>query len=221
MSAIVSTISKSIPTARPKIQIVSKIDFRIEELPSGKKAQLIREGHPTFTGKAEEVRARGRELEKENATWIVSCRGFPTTEHVSEEAAEEAAERIRKASAVTYTTKLLPASKGLVIVPKLLSLFGEALTALFMTGDGAVPELLKNPKIVASIVARLAERAAETNGLRVLQDLMVGVQADKVRIGEAEVPGSVEEHFDTHFAGRFGHMVEVALWVAQENFLEP
>jgi len=151
----------------------------------------------------------------------VSCRGWASSEHATEEAAELEVERIRRASAVTYTTKLLPASRGLVIVPRILSLFGEALTALFMTGDGAVSELLKNPKVIAGIISRLAERAAETNGLRVLQDLMSGVQADKVRIGEAEVPGSVEEHFDTHFAGRFGHMVEVALWVAQENFLEP
>jgi hypothetical protein len=227
MSAIVTEISKSIATARVRVtQVqVEEIDFRVEAVGPNKakqkKFQLIRTGHPTVTGTEEQIRKQARELGLSGSVWRVSCRGYADQDYPTEELADAAADKIRAASSVHYTTKLLPASKGLVIVPMIISLFGEALTALFMAPEGTVGELIKNPKVVAAVVSKLAERASERNGLSVLRDLMIGLRADKVRIGEAEVPGSVEEHFDTHFAGRFGHLVEVALWIAQENFLEP
>lgn len=222
MSAIVTEISKSIPTARVKVEASQTIDFRIEPLPGkGKRFQLIREGLPAITGPEEEVRKKAKALAKENTNWTVSARGYPTTQHASEEEADAAAERIRRSSSVLYTTKLLPASKGLVIAPRLIALFGEALTALFMAPEGTISEVIKNPKVIAIVVSKLAERASENNGLSVLRDLMIGLRCDKCRIGEVEVEGSVEDNFDTHFAGRFGHLIEVALWIAQENFLEP
>lgn len=131
-------------------------------------------------------------------------------------------ESSRTIGGITYTTKTLPASQGLVILPKLLALFGEALVGLFFaTEDETRDKLLEDPKVLAAIISSIAEKAAEDNGLLVLKDLMASTTADKVRVGEAEVPASVHAHFDHHFAGRYRHLMEVALWVGQANFFAP
>lgn len=131
-------------------------------------------------------------------------------------------EHSRVFDGVSYTTKTLPASAGLVIMPKLMALFGEALVGLFFaTEDEDREALLGDPKVLAAIISSIAEKAAETDGLMVLKDLLVSTTADAVRIGEAEVPASVHVHFDHHFAGRYRHLVEVCLWVGQCNFMAP
>jgi hypothetical protein len=131
-------------------------------------------------------------------------------------------EHSRTIAGIHYTTKTLPASVGLVIMPKLMALFGEALVGLFFaTDDESREALLEDPKVLAAVVSSIAEKAAESNGLLVLKDLLVSTTADKVAVGDAEVPGSVHTHFDGHFAGRYRHLVEVALWVGQANFFAP
>jgi hypothetical protein len=131
-------------------------------------------------------------------------------------------EHSRDFSGVTYTTKTLPASRGLVIMPKLMSLFGEALVGLFFaTSDEDREALLGDPKILAAVISSIAEKAAEADGLLVIKDLLADTHADKVRVGDAEVPASVHSHFDHHFAGRYRHLVEVAIWVGSCNFMAP
>ena len=123
---------------------------------------------------------------------------------------------------ITYSTKTLPASTGLVILPKLMNLFGEALTGLFFaTDDAERKELFEDPKVIAAAISTIAEKAAASDGLLVLRDLLSSTEADLVRVGEAEVPGSVFTHFDGHFAGRYRHLIEVALWVGSTNFAAP
>lgn len=123
---------------------------------------------------------------------------------------------------LAYTTRTLPATQGLVILPKIIALCGEALAGLFIaTDDQARRELLQDPAVVGRVIGTIAERAADSDGLLVLRDLLASTECDKIQIGEAEVPGSVAEHFDSHFAGRYQHLVSVALWVAQCNFIAP
>jgi hypothetical protein len=131
-------------------------------------------------------------------------------------------EHTRDFSGTTYTTRTLPASKGLIIMPKLMALFGEALVGLFFATDEKAREtLLEDPKILAAVIASIAEKAAETDGLLVIKDLLIGTRADKVKVGDVEVEGSVHDHFDEHFSGRYRHLVEVAVWVGTCNFMAP
>jgi hypothetical protein len=123
---------------------------------------------------------------------------------------------------IGYTTQTLPATKGLVILPKLLALFGEPVLKLFFVADeDQRAELLEDPATVAAILHEVARSAAEDNGLLVVKDLMVSTSSDKCRLSEdaaADIEGSVHTHFDTHFQGRYGHLVQVAMWVASSNF---
>ncbi len=131
-------------------------------------------------------------------------------------------EHTRDFSGTTYTTKSLAASKGLVIMPKLMALFGEALVGLFFaTSDEDRETLLSDPKVLAAVISSIAEKAAETDGLLVVKDLLIDTHADRVRVGDAEVPASVHAHFDHHFSGRYRHLVEVAIWVGSCNFMAP
>lgn len=131
-------------------------------------------------------------------------------------------EHTRDFSGTTYTTKTLAASRGLVIMPKLMALFGEALVGLFFaTSDEDRETLLSDPKVLAAVISSIAEKAAETDGLLVVKDLLIDTHADRVRVGDAEVPASVHAHFDHHFSGRYRHLVEVAIWVGSCNFMAP
>lgn len=121
---------------------------------------------------------------------------------------------------ITYKTHTLPTSRGLVVFPKLLALFGEPVLKLFFVagGDEERKSLLKQPQVLGSILSRVAENAAENDGLLVLRDLFEKTTADKVKIGDAEVEDSVHAHFDTHFQARYGHLLHVSMWVATVNF---
>lgn len=125
---------------------------------------------------------------------------------------------------IVYTTTTLPASDGLRIMPRLVALLGDALVGLiFATDEDQRDGLLEDPKILAAVVTGIATTAAESEvgGLMVIKDLLRTTQADRVAIGDAEVPGSVHTHFDLHFAGRYKHLVEVAMWVGRVNFFAP
>ena len=66
----------------------------------------------------------------------------------------------------------------------------------------------------------MAKRASESEvgGLLVVKDLLKSTTADKVRLGDAEIPGSVHEHFDIHFSANYQHLATVVMWVGQVNF---
>lgn len=121
----------------------------------------------------------------------------------------------------TYTTRTLPATEGLRILPRLIALFGEPVLKLMFTAEGDERgALLREPKVLAAVLHGMAENASETDGLLAVKDLLKATTADKVRIGEAEVEESIHTHFDTHFAGRYTHLATVAMWVASVNFIE-
>lgn len=123
---------------------------------------------------------------------------------------------------ISYTTTMLPARQGLAILPKLIALFGEPVLKLMFAADADQrAELIRDPKVMASILHSMAASASDGDGLLVIQDLFNATEADKVRIGDTTVSGNVAVHFDDHFAGKYGHLMNVALWVASVNFLGP
>ncbi len=123
----------------------------------------------------------------------------------------------------TYTTKTLPASEGLRLMPKIITLFGEKILALFVSTDEKQAEgLLKNPKVVAAMLVEMAEKAGESeDGWLVMKDLMKYTTCDKVQVGAVEGEGSVFKHFDDHFAGDYQHLLQVAMWVTHAGFTKP
>lgn len=145
---------------------------------------------------------------------------------------------------VTYTATTLPATKGLVLFPRLVSLFGDGIVSLVVASDelpddedtdsGDVFQRIiaklvvaaQSPSTLAMVLARVANTAADPEGifkgqgLLVLKQMLDGVTADKVRIGgDAETSGTnVLEFFDTHFQGRLKHLLAVCVWIGQINF---
>lgn len=131
-------------------------------------------------------------------------------------------EHIKLIDGITYTTRTLPATTGLVILPKLIALFGEPVLKIMFSTDGEERgALLSDPKIMAAVLHAMASNAADTDGLLVIKDLFRATSADKVKIGTTEVDDSVYTHFDTHFAGRYMHLATVSMWVASCNFAAP
>ena len=121
---------------------------------------------------------------------------------------------------IQYTTKTFPAAEGLQLLPRLISLLGEQVLSLFIAGRHDIEHLAETPEVLAAMLARIADNAKD-GGLLVFRDLLRYTEADKVSIGDTQVPGSVFEHFDEHFAGRYGHLLKVCLWVARVSFSEP
>jgi hypothetical protein len=123
---------------------------------------------------------------------------------------------------LVYTTETLPATEGLRILPKLVDLVGETGLALLMsTGEDEKTSLMANPEVNAALLSTVASRAAENDGLLVLRELMKRTKCNAIAIGEAKIDGSVYEHFDDHFAGRYMHLINVALWVGRVSFGAP
>jgi hypothetical protein len=90
--------------------------------------------------------------------------------------------------------------------------------------------LAENPRIIAAMVTAIGETvvsreddqrakgAPVVSPLLILKDLLRKTSADKIQIGETEVPGDVHKHFDSHFGGRLVHLFKVCFWVGQLNF---
>lgn len=121
---------------------------------------------------------------------------------------------------VEYTTRTLTTSDGLVLLPKIIALFGEPVLKLIMLNPDDRSEYLSDKMIMATILHNVAKNAM--NGeLLVLRDLFKQTECAACRIGESEAPGNLAKEFDTHFQGRLAHLVEVAFWVATVNFIDP
>lgn len=137
-------------------------------------------------------------------------------------------EHIKTIDGIEYTTKTLPAMTGLEIMARLGALLGAPLINFLFAerkdDDGNVIELelseiLDSKEAILMIVASIAKSAA-VSGVDVFKDLLISTEANKVAIGDTEVPASVHTHFDTHFAGRYTHLLTVLVWVGQANFIE-
>lgn len=123
---------------------------------------------------------------------------------------------------LVYETKTFPATEGLVLLPRLIALLGEQVFNLvFATNEEQMGGLMADPTVMGAIMVRIAERAAENDGLLVCKDLLKYTTCDKVQIGDGVFPSSVHTHFDNHFAGNYGHLLKVCAWVARATFVNP
>ena len=122
----------------------------------------------------------------------------------------------------SYTTRLLPARDALVLMPKLIVLLGRDITGLFLASKDVDPgTLLENPEVLASIVATIAEKAVESDGLLVLHDLMRFTTFPLTLAGGNVVQASLFDNFDEHFAGDYIHLIKVAVEVGRASFTKP
>jgi hypothetical protein len=122
----------------------------------------------------------------------------------------------------TYTTTLLPATQALVLMPKLIALFGKELTSLLLAAkDANIEALLDDPETLGAVVTTIAKNAAENNGLLLLHELMRHTTTKIVLAGGSQVEASVFDNFDTHFAGDYLHLINVAVQVARASFIKP
>ena len=115
----------------------------------------------------------------------------------------------------------MPATRGLEILPKLVDLVGEdGISLLMATTDEDQGALLANREVMAALVTNIASRATE-GGLLVLKELLELTTCDKIKIGDNYIEGSVYKNFDDHFAGRYMHLINVAVWVGRVSFGRP
>lgn len=137
-------------------------------------------------------------------------------------------DKTTKIDGINYTTTKFAATDGIIIAPMLVALLGEKLMALlFSIGGEGVEALHENPRVIGPILAniglQIAKRRAdgEENPAEVLKDMLQQTTCDAIRIGSTTVKGNVHEHFDTHFAGEYGHLIKVVAWVGSINFMKP
>ena len=105
-----------------------------------------------------------------------------------------------------YTSTKLPASIGLEIWPRLIALFGAALTRAMATGEGI--DFLG-----------LASRAMDDGLMPLVRDLLQRMQCNKLR--STGKGGRVVKDFDEHFAGEYGHLLRVCLLAVAHNLRGP
>lgn len=131
-----------------------------------------------------------------------------------------------------YRCKTFPASEGLVILPKIVSLLGDKVANLvFAAGEEGAQKLMDDRKIMTTVMVNIAERAEENDGLLVLRDLMrytVYVRKHQEKPSQenpkpavVEIPEKVADNFDTHFAADYMHLLRVAMWVGRASFGNP
>lgn len=121
-----------------------------------------------------------------------------------------------------YSTTTLTATEGLVILPKLVSLLGEdGLSLLMATSEDEQAALWENKEVQAALIMRLAENAAQDEGLLIVRRLLQNTTCDKIKVGDQVTTGKIADNFDSHFAGNYMHLIQVAIWVGRMSFGKP
>ena len=120
---------------------------------------------------------------------------------------------------ILYKTKTLPATEGLILLPKLIQLMGEEGIQLFLaTTEEQKDSLMGDAEVVGALVSHIASNAAENDGLLVVKRLLQRTTCDKIKIGDNFIEGKVTDHFDDHFAGKYLHLLNVCIWVGRASF---
>lgn len=130
---------------------------------------------------------------------------------------------------VNYTTSTYPAMLGLELMGRMSRCVSASHLKLLvhedMDGSLSVEQLtslLSDPATIAQIGLHVIQRAAELGDMKLARDLLAFTESpDGIQIGAAKAKGSVHEHFDDHFAGRYGHMLKVCIWAARVGFGAP
>lgn len=121
-----------------------------------------------------------------------------------------------------YKTTLLSARAGLVMMPKIIALFGREITTLLLTaGEEGLPKLLSDPETQAAVLHTVSKNALNDDGLLLLHEMMRHTTYRATLAGGNEVDASVYEQFDELFSGEYLDLFTVALRVARASFAKP
>jgi len=125
---------------------------------------------------------------------------------------------------ILYTWKAWPGFQAMVNSVKIAKICGKENAAflLRLVQEDAMDAIMDEPAVLAQLAVRIAEGVDnEPGGIDFLKDLLKGVKADKVRVGDNEIEANVYDNFDWHFTGRLLHMYKVLGTVAFTSFFLP
>ena len=127
---------------------------------------------------------------------------------------------------ISYSCKTFPASEGLVLLPKIVSLIGDKVANLvFGVGEEGIASIMEDSAVMTTIMVRISERAEENNGLLVVKDLLKYTTYKEIlkdpNGSTHEMERSAYDEFDDHFAAKYMHLLQVAFWVGRASFGNP
>lgn len=111
---------------------------------------------------------------------------------------------------INYRSQKWPASLGLELWPKTVTLFGPALKPI-VTGE-------TSDDIWLATLVRVSERASAPGFADYVKAILSRTAASEVRTIGA---GAVIDGFDEHFAGEYMHLLKVCLFVLSHNLRGP
>lgn len=117
---------------------------------------------------------------------------------------------------LVYTSQKLPASVGLALWPRLVSLLGRGVTEALATGD------VDNVDWLSTLI-RISDRAMQDGLGPIVAGLLARMQCNKRRgftDGGPIGPGDGSA-FDEHFAGEYLHLLKVCVLAVAHNLRGP
>jgi len=121
-----------------------------------------------------------------------------------------------------YTTRLLPASDALVLMPKIVKLMGRQVFMIFMaTSETGLAALLADRETLGSIIFTICENAADNDGLLLLREMMRYTTCKQIQLANSQIEASVFDNFDQHFAGDLLDLGTTAIHVGRASFTKP
>lgn len=134
------------------------------------------------------------------------------------------AEHTTEIDGITYTTQTFPAAQGLKIAHRLARLIdanrvGDALLGVEVND---LESIFASAGMILDLVIGAAHAVDADEFVSTIHAILMYVKADKIKVGDATAANaSVVTHFDTHFAGRYQHMLGVVVWAARVGFGGP
>lgn len=117
---------------------------------------------------------------------------------------------------LVYTNTKLPTSKGLEIIPLLISVLGEDLMKVI------VFQVKLDPKQAAAIAMEVAKRLSQVGIVELAQTLVSKMKVNQYMLGDETAEGGpVLAQFDAHFAGEYQHLANVLMFSIRHNFQGP
>jgi hypothetical protein len=133
---------------------------------------------------------------------------------------------------IEYTTRTFPATQALTLGARiarlvvveswqaLLSLDWDKFSDAFGgEGESEDTETMRFAMVLADGFVSAAKMVEPEEFASLCKELLVNT--DCSNIADSGAAGPVKTHFDTHFAGRLGHLGKVVFWVAHKGFTRP
>jgi hypothetical protein len=123
-----------------------------------------------------------------------------------------------------YRTTLLTARAGLVMMPKMIVLFGRDIVGIMLsTSEDQLAKLLADTETLANTLCTISENAlaGDGAGLLLLHEMTRHTTYKATLAGGNEVDASVYEQFDELYSGEYLDLFTVAIRVARASFAKP